>query len=58
MALGLQLVANKKHFSSPNIDEMWIVATPSLDSLLGRLESGELDFIESSKSPAATAIVL
>ena len=44
----LQMVANKKHFSKPKIDEMWIVATPTLDGLLGRLESQEIDFIESS----------
>jgi peptide/nickel transport system substrate-binding protein len=44
----LQLIANKKHFSKPNIDEIWVVVTPTLDGLLGRLESQEIDFIESS----------
>ncbi|MDQ8729134.1 ABC transporter substrate-binding protein [Bradyrhizobium sp. LHD-71] len=44
----LQLTTNKKHFSKPSINEIWIVATPTLDGLLGRLESQEIDFIESS----------
>ena len=44
----LQLIANKKHFSKPSIDEVWVVVAPTLDGLLGRLESQELDFIESS----------
>lgn len=44
----LQLISNKKHFSQPLVDEVWVVVTPTLDGLLGRLESRELDFIESS----------
>ncbi|MCW5730904.1 MAG: hypothetical protein KIT20_09115 [Alphaproteobacteria bacterium] len=44
----LQLIANKKHFAAPNIDELWVVVTPTLDGLLGRMESQELDFIENS----------
>lgn len=44
----LQLIANKDHFSKPQIDEIWAVVTPTLDGLLGRLESQEIDFIESS----------
>ncbi len=44
----LQLIANKKHFSKPQTDEIWVVVTPTLDGLLGRLESQEIDIIESS----------
>ncbi|MGE0724857.1 MAG: ABC transporter substrate-binding protein [Alphaproteobacteria bacterium] len=44
----LQLIAQKDHFSKPQLDEIWAVVTPTLDGLLGRLESEELDFIESS----------
>ncbi|MFC1458628.1 ABC transporter substrate-binding protein [Microvirga arabica] len=44
----LQLITNKKHFSKPNVDEIWVVVTPTLDALMGRLESQEIDFIESS----------
>jgi len=42
----LQLVADKGHFAAPVIDELWAVATPSVDGLLGRLQSQEIDFIE------------
>jgi peptide/nickel transport system substrate-binding protein len=42
----LQLIANKEHFAAPGIDEVWAVATPSVDGLLGRLQSQEIDFIE------------
>ena len=44
----LQLIADKTHFSKPQLDEIWAVVTPTLDGLLGRLESQEIDFIESS----------
>jgi len=44
----LQLIADKTHFSKPVIDEIWVVVTPTLDGLLGRLESQDLDFIEAS----------
>jgi peptide/nickel transport system substrate-binding protein len=44
----LQLVSHKGHFSKPNIDEIWVVVTPTLDGLLGRLQGQEIDFIESS----------
>ena len=44
----LQLVAHKSHFSKPQVDEVWVVVTPTLDGLLGRLEGQEIDFIESS----------
>lgn len=45
----LQLIADKTHFSKPAIDELWIVVTPTIDGLLGRLQSQEIDFIESSE---------
>lgn len=44
----LQLVANRKHFAQPSVDEIWVVVAPSLDGLMGRLESQQLDVIESS----------
>jgi len=44
----LQLIADKEHFSKPTLDEIWVVVTPTLDGLLGRLESEEIDFLESS----------
>jgi peptide/nickel transport system substrate-binding protein len=44
----LQLSAHKSHFSKPSVDEVWIVVTPTIDGLLGRLESQEIDLIESS----------
>ena len=45
----LQLIADKNHFSKPSIDELWIVVTPTIDGLLGRLQNQEIDFIESSE---------
>ena len=45
----LQLIADKTHFSKPQIDELWVVVTPTIDGLLGRLQSEEIDFIESSE---------
>jgi len=42
----LQLIANKEHFAAPGVDEVWAVATPTVDGLLGRLQSQEIDFIE------------
>jgi peptide/nickel transport system substrate-binding protein len=44
----LQLIADKNHFSKPSIDELWVVVTPTMDGLLGRLQSQDIDFIESS----------
>ena len=44
----LQLIADKSHFSKPSIDELWVVVTPTMDGLLGRLQSQDIDFIESS----------
>jgi peptide/nickel transport system substrate-binding protein len=45
----LQLIADKTHFSKPHIDELWVVVTPTIDGLLGRLQSQDIDFIESSE---------
>lgn len=45
----LQLIADKSHFSKPSVDELWIVVTPTIDGLLGRLQNQEIDFIESSE---------
>jgi peptide/nickel transport system substrate-binding protein len=44
----LQLSAHKNHFSKPSVDEVWVVVTPTIDGLLGRLDSQEIDLIESS----------
>ena len=44
----LQLIADKTHFSRPTVDEVWAVVTPSIDGLLGRLQGGDIDLIESS----------
>lgn len=44
----LQLISNKKHFSRPVVDEIWVVVTPTRDGLMGRLESQQIDVIESS----------
>ena len=44
----LQLIADKGHFSKPQVDEVWAIVAPTLDGLLGRLESQEIDFMESS----------
>lgn len=44
----LQLVSNKKHFAKPVVDEIWVVVTPTRDGLMGRLESQQIDVIESS----------
>ena len=46
----LQLVANKEHFAAPVVDEVWAVATPTIDGLIGRLQSQEIDFIEARSS--------
>src|SRR5690606_27392395 len=43
----LQLIANQKHFRKPNVEQIWVIATPTLDGLMGRLESQEIDVIES-----------
>ncbi len=42
----LQLVANKDHFAAPNIDDLVIVVVPSVDGIIGRLQSGEIDFMD------------
>jgi peptide/nickel transport system substrate-binding protein len=40
----LLLAANKSHFRAPKIDEILYVVVPSLDGLLGRLDTGEIDW--------------
>ena len=44
--VSLQMVAHKSHFSNPKLEEIWIVVTPSVDAILGRLESGEIDMVD------------
>ena len=40
----LLLAANKDHFRAPKMDEILFVVVPSLDGLMGRLQSGEIDW--------------
>ena len=40
----LLLVANKDHFYAPKIDELLYIVVPSVDGILGTLETGEIDF--------------
>jgi peptide/nickel transport system substrate-binding protein len=42
----MQLIANKKHFAAPKLDEVVLVVVPSVDGLLGRLQAGEIDFMD------------
>ena len=42
----MQLIANKKHFAAPKLDEVVMVVVPSVDGLLGRLQAGEIDFMD------------
>jgi peptide/nickel transport system substrate-binding protein len=42
----LLLMANKEHFSAPKIDELLLVVVPSVDGIMGRLESQEIDLAE------------
>ena len=42
----LQLIANKDHFAAPKIDELTYVVVPSMDGLMGRLQTKEIDMIE------------
>jgi peptide/nickel transport system substrate-binding protein len=42
----LQLIANKDHFAAPKIDEMSFVVIPSIDGIMGRLETQEIDLTE------------
>jgi peptide/nickel transport system substrate-binding protein len=44
--VSLQMIAHKSHFARPKLDEVWIVVTPSVDAILGRLESGEIDMVD------------
>jgi peptide/nickel transport system substrate-binding protein len=43
----LLLMANKEHFHAPKIDELLFVVVPSVDGILGRLETQEIDIAES-----------
>lgn len=45
--VSLQLIANRRHFAAPKLDEFWIVVTPSVDAILGRLQAGEIDMVDS-----------
>lgn len=49
--ISLQMIGQKEHFSQPKLDEFWIVVTPSVDAILGRLESGELDMVDTENVP-------
>ena len=42
----LLLVANKDHFHAPKIEELLFVCIPTVDGIMGRLETQEIDFIE------------
>lgn len=42
----LTLIANKDHFAAPKIDELLYVVIPSVDGMLGRLETQEIDLTE------------
>jgi len=51
MDVSLQMIAQKNHFARPKVDEVWIVVSPSVDAILGRLESGEIDLVDSENVP-------
>jgi len=42
----LLLVANKQHFHAPKIDEVLFICIPSADGIMGRLETKELDYMD------------
>lgn len=42
----LQLIANKDHFAAPKVDELLFVVVPSIDGIMGRLETQEIDMTE------------
>ena len=44
--VSLQLEANKSHFAAPKVEEVWIVVTPSVDAILGRLQAGDIDMVD------------
>jgi peptide/nickel transport system substrate-binding protein len=48
----LLLMANKEHFSPPRIEELLITMVPSIDGIMGRLETKEIDFAINSLSPS------
>nr|MBC8462507.1 hypothetical protein [Deltaproteobacteria bacterium] len=45
------LIANKEHFAAPKIDSALFIVLPSTDSILGQLETQEIDLAEISLSP-------
>lgn len=47
----LLLIANKDHFSPPNIDELLFLVVPSVDGLMGMLTTKELDFLDTELTP-------
>jgi peptide/nickel transport system substrate-binding protein len=42
----LLLVANKQHFNAPKVDEVMFICIPSADGIMGRLETKELDYMD------------
>ena len=48
----LLMVANKEHFYPPKIDELLITMIPSVDGLMGRLETKEIDFMIIKLTPS------
>jgi peptide/nickel transport system substrate-binding protein len=44
--VSLQLEANESHFAAPKLEEVWIVVTPSVDAILGRLQAGDIDMVD------------
>lgn len=42
----LQLISNEEHFAAPSIDDLVIVVVPSVDGIIGRLQTGEIDFMD------------
>lgn len=47
----LLMAANKDHFRPPQVDELLMLIIPNLDSIIGRLESKEIDFTDVNMSP-------
>ena len=48
----LLLMANKEHFSPPKIEGLLITMIPSIDGIMGRLETKEIDFAINSLIPS------
>jgi len=42
----LLLPSNKEHFHAPKIDELLFVCIPTVDGIMGRLETQEIDFMD------------